>query len=805
MIHLRTLGSLDLRGPDGHEIRSVLTQPKRFTLLVYLALAAPRGFHRRDKLVALFWPDLDTSHARNALSQALHVLRRGVGDGVLFNRGDEVGLVEEGLFCDAVAFESAYAERRWADALELYRGDLLEGCFVGGAASDLDGWMDEQRARLRRMAVAAALAAAAEQEAAGNLPLALHWAQRSIGLAPHDEAALRCKLTILGRQDDRAGMLLAYEIFERRLREELDLEPSAELQARLREIRAPERERPDVTTPHPVRTDLGLPEGIGGETGPSLPAHSRATRSMPGRSVVLAGSVTALILMGGLLVMLPNRSTRAHSATALSAIVSVGDDVPDTRVARSIAVLPFVDMSLEKDQEFFSDGLTVELLNALAQVPGLHVAAPTSSFAFKGRSVPVDEIAQRLRVVHVLEGSVRKTGSRLRITVQLVRADSGYHLWSETYERELNDIFAVQEDISRRVVTALKGELAGGEGAGPAQRPTRDVVAYEHYLKGRHSWNQRTGLALESAIGHFEAAIARDSRYAHPHAGLADAYNLLGAMGYARGTEIYPKARAAAHRALAIDSTLAAAHAALGFVLVVLDADYLTSEREFQRAIALNPNYASAHQWYGQMMVFRSGERFEESRRSMERARALDPLSLAVQTDWARDAYLARQYDLAVERLQGPLAIDPKYARSHGQLAMVYIQQGRFDAAIAEFQMAIDLAGGWWPSRFGQAGLGRAYALSGRTSEARRVLEELKRSERYVSPEALALIHVALGEHDAALDALEQAWFERSINTSWLAFDPAWDSLRTDRRFVRLLRRMSLNTRVPPPASWVVE
>jgi serine/threonine-protein kinase len=519
-----------------------------------------------------------------------------------------------------------------------------------------------------------------------------------------------------------------------------------------------------------------------------------------GRWSAAAGIATVLVAAGGMLITHPGRDAGGEAAVA-----STASTAPEAPVQRSIAVLPFADVSPGEDQEYFSDGLTEELVNALGRVPGLRVAARTSSFAFRGRSVPIDTIAKRLRVAYVLEGSVRRSGSRLRISVQLVRADSAYELWSETYEREVKDVFVVQEEIARRVATALQGKLATGERAGPSGPPTGDVMAFELYLKGRYLWNQRTGDALERAVAQFQAAIARDPAYAEAYAGLADAYNLRAAMGFAPGTAVYPLARRAARQALALDATLAGAHAALAFATYMEDADAVAAERGFRRAIELNPSYAPAHQWYSQMMVLTGEGRFEEARREMEHARELDPLSLAIRTDWARDAYFARRYDVAIARLRETLEIDPNYARAHSYLAMVYTQQHRTAAAIAEFRRALDLAGGWWPSRFGQAGLAQAYALAGHRDEAERILGELERSEHYVSPEALALIHTALGDRGAALDALERAGSDRSINAGWLAFDPAWDALRAEPRFVRVLGEMRIRVSVPPPESWIVD
>lgn len=454
----------------------------------------------------------------------------------------------------------------------------------------------------------------------------------------------------------------------------------------------------------------------------------------------------------------------------------------------SIGVLPFADMSPQKDQEYFSDGITEEILNVLAQVEGLRVPARTSSFAFKGAHADVREIGRRLDVDTVLEGSVRTQGNRVRITAQLIEAQTGYHLWSETYDRDLSDIFAVQEEISREIVARLCGPRA--KSALKVKTATEDREAYDFFLKGRYAWNKRTEEGLKQAIEYFERAVSEDVLYAEAYAGLADSYLLLGYFGYLPPHEVYPRAKSAALSALGIDDSLASAHTALAAVLLWYDWNWDASRRAFARAIHEHPSYPTAHHWYGGGYLTTVGK-LDEAVEALRQAHRLDPLSLIIPTGLGRVYYWARRYESAVEQFRAALELNPAFVVARTWMGAAYLEMGRVDEAVAEIRAAAETAPG---NPMIQMELGRAAARAGRVDEARAIVEGLVRrsQDTYTSPDFVALVLAEAGEHDEAFDWLERAYRERATSLVTLRIEPAFDPLRSDPRFDTLLRKVGL-------------
>jgi len=510
------------------------------------------------------------------------------------------------------------------------------------------------------------------------------------------------------------------------------------------------------------------------ETSPR-PVRRRNRRTGP-RTAALAGVLVLMLSSGSLLVVRSGILGRGKSGTPGAALASA-------------AVLPFADMSPQKDQEYFSDGLTEELITSLSHIAGLRVAARTSSFQFKGRNTDVREVGRKLNVGAVLEGSVRKSGNRLRITAQLVSVEDGYQLWSDSYDRELADVFAVQEDIARAIVTALRVRLAASPDSALAARPTGDLEAYDLYLKGRFAWNLRTAAALLEAVRYLERAVTRDSTFARAWAGLADAYILV--VPYAGGSpaETWPKAKAAATRALALDSTSAEAHTSLAYGSMVYGWDWLAAERSFRQGLAANPNYATGHHWYGDFLAGRG--RLEESLREMRRAHELDPLSRQIGVELGWVYYLMHRNEEAVEQIGRTLALDQNYAQSHFRLGLVQIQQGHYAEAIASLRHAVELGATYAHVR---AGLAVAYAASGDRAAARKLLEEFKKpsAREYVPPFAFAIAYAGLGDTTRGIEWLHRGIDERDIFLPENFFDPLLDPLRGDPRFTRVVQRMGL-------------
>jgi serine/threonine protein kinase/tetratricopeptide (TPR) repeat protein len=455
----------------------------------------------------------------------------------------------------------------------------------------------------------------------------------------------------------------------------------------------------------------------------------------------------------------------------------------------SAAVLPFLDLSPQKDQEYFSDGLTEELITALSQVPGLRVAARTSSFQFKGQTPDVHEIGRKLGVGTVLEGSVRKSGNRLRVSTQLISVKDGYQLWSDSYDGDLADVFAVQEAIARSIVAALRVRLAPARDSALAVRPTGDLQAYDLYLKGRFAWNRRTGPALQEAVRYLEQAVARDSSFARAWAALADAYLLV--VPYAGGSPAdgWRKAEAAARTALALDSTSAEAYTSLGYGNTIYAWNWAAAEQNFKRAIAADPNYATGHHWYGDFLAGRG--RLAESLAEMSRAHQLDPLSLQIGIEWGWVSYLMHRSDEAEAHIRQALELDPNYAQAHWRLGLVQIQQRRYPEAIASIQRAIDL-GVFYP--YAAAGLAFAYAVSGDRGAAMRTVNDLKRrSDReLIPPFSIAAGYAGLGDATRGIEWLNRGIDQHDIYIPENFSEPLLDPLRKDPRFEEVLTRMGL-------------
>lgn len=454
----------------------------------------------------------------------------------------------------------------------------------------------------------------------------------------------------------------------------------------------------------------------------------------------------------------------------------------------SIAVLPFADLSSERDQDYFCAGLSEELISALTRLQGLRVASRTSSFQYRERAADIRTIGAELNVRTVLEGSVRKSGSRLRITVQLTDVNAGYSLWSARYDREMEDVFAIQEEIAESIVDTLAKTFEVALHGGVAKRPTRDLDAYNAYLKGRFFSNKRTEEDLRKGIRLFQEAIQKDPQFALAHAGLADAYLLLGIYGAAPPLEMMPAAREAASRALDLDRSLAEAHTSLACVSSLFDWDWSAAGESFQRAIRLAPGYATARQWYA-ISYLTPLMRFEEAAAELSAALELDPLSLPVNTSLAIERYYARQYTAAADLCRRALDIDPEFALARFFLGLSYAEEGRYSEALLELQKA---------AREGRAEMlaGLAYICGrfGAMEEARRLLDDLveRSRQRYVSPALIAQVHAGLGDTGAALDALERAYEAHATELAWLRVRPFFDRLSEEPEFADLLSRLGL-------------
>ena len=483
------------------------------------------------------------------------------------------------------------------------------------------------------------------------------------------------------------------------------------------------------------------------------------------------------------------RASRTADASRTS--VSAPATTAGSRPNPSIAVMPFVDMSADGDQEYFCDGMAEEIMNALTHVDGLRVVARASAFAFKGRNDDIREIGRKLKVATLLEGSVRKSGSRMRVTAELVNVQDGFRLWSERYDRDIEDVFAVQDDISLAIVSKLRLRLVTDEKEKLLRRHTDDPEALNLCLKGRFFWNKRTEENLLRAIDHYEQAIARDPGYALAYGGLADCYIVLPDYSSVAPRTACPKAKDAVMRALEIDDSLAEAHASLALVRTTYDWDWSGAEREFERAIGINPSYATAHYWFALHLMWTG--RMDEALARIEKARELDPLSLVIYRNLAQICIFARRYDEAIEALRRTIEMDPRFPVAHVLLGEAYSHKGMKEEALAEFRKEHELSGEFGPGV--DTRIGSAYVRLGMRREAEEVSRRLAvhAKEAFVKPSDLAEVLFSLGENDRAFECLEAAFEERDKGVLGLKVYPVYDEVRSDPRFRALLSRMGLD------------
>ena len=455
---------------------------------------------------------------------------------------------------------------------------------------------------------------------------------------------------------------------------------------------------------------------------------------------------------------------------------------------QSIAVLPFVDMSAAKDQEYFSDGMSEELLNLLSKIPGLKVISRTSSFSFKGKNDDVRKIGKALGVENILEGSIRKSGNTIRITAQLIKVRDGRHRWSETYDREMQDVFALQDEISKMIVDILKIELTGKQVTRMARGFTKNTEAYEDYLKGRYHWNMRTDDGIKKSIGYFENAIKKDSNYAAAYAGLADTYLTLFDYDLMSIEESTSKAKEAAQRALKINPMLAEAHSSLAHINLH-EWKWESAEKGFQKAIELDPAYVLGHHWYALCLtaIGKSNEAVNE----MKKARELDPLSTRVNADLGMAYLAAKKYDEAIEQEKNTIELNPKASGAFWIRGMSYQQKTMFGESIKDYLHALELSP---EDQNYLAALGHVYASSGNVSAARNILDTLfaLNKKEHVSPFFIALVYAGLNDKEKALEWLEKACEEKSGSVRYLKMEPRLQNLRNEPRYIAMMKKIGL-------------
>ena len=588
--------------------------------------------------------------------------------------------------------------------------------------------------------------------------------------------------SLLGETDRLKESLLGIEVFGRKPSYDPRIDAvvrteAVKLRARLKKYYEKEGAGDAVVIDLPKGGYVALfrfrePELPPGGAAVEEPPHNGA--GAPGnlsRNTLIAGVAIALALLGSTYFSFRHRADAAKPA-ALS----------------SIAVLPFSDLSPQKDQEYFCDGMTDEVIDALTKAGGFRVVARTSSFAFKGKQLDIRDIGNKLNVGAVLEGSVRKDGKMLRVTAQLISVADGYHMWSETYERELKDVFKVQDEISRAIVDTLQVKLTN-TGGKLVRGNQPDLQTYDLYLQGRYHWSRWRLEGARQAVGYFEQAIARDPKYAEAYAGLSYAYCWMGFFGGLPPNEAMPKAKAYSERALALDDTLPAAHVSLGYVKGLYEWDWPGAEREFKRAIELNPNFPDAHFAYGLTYLAPMG-RTKEALDELEIARRLDPLSLVINTYTGLLLTFNNQVGPAIEQYKKTLDLDPTFVVARGDLAMAYMSLGRFPEAEAELKRVREQTDS--PALFPNDAF--LLACEGKREDALKALAHgplLHAGSRLVRPTSVANVYAQLGDKENAMLWLNKAYAERD---GMLAYTNAWhfEKMHGDPRFNALLGKLGL-------------
>jgi serine/threonine protein kinase/Flp pilus assembly protein TadD len=481
-------------------------------------------------------------------------------------------------------------------------------------------------------------------------------------------------------------------------------------------------------------------------------------------------------------------------------------NVPAATSQTSIAVMSFADLSPQKDQEYFCDGIAEELINALSKLEEIRVVSRTSSFQFKGKEQDIRKIGEQLNVGCILEGSVRKAGNRLRITAQLTNVLDGFHLWTERYDREMEDIFAIQDEIAHSIVKNLRGQITGAYSARMEEaydrlddvldkmktlvkKPTDNLEAYSLYLKGRYFWNKQTDEDLVKGIECFKQAAACDPNYALAYSGMAACYALLANWGGKSSREILPKMRDAVQRALSLDNSIAEAHSIMGYIKTSHDWNWIEAEKEHWRAFELNPN--DSHVSIFLMACLGPQGKFEEAIEKAKHAQNIDPASAFVSVCLAWTYYIARRFDESIKECKKGLELEPNFHLLHWVLGLCYEQKGMLDIAIKHLEKARTFSADS-PLILGE--LGRNYALAGRPKEARDLIENLHQqsAHRYVSPLNTAVIYIGLKEIDAAFESLEKAYADGGDQLYWMKVNPRFDAIRSDPRYANLISRMNL-------------
>lgn len=781
MFRLRLFGGLTLEDDSGVHTGKA-SQRRRLAVLALLA-TAPRRTLTRDKLLGLLWSDEDADQARHRLSVLLHELRKALGEDAIRSVGDDVTLDHEAVGSDVADFTAAISSGEYSRAVDLYDGPFLDGVYLSGAP-EFERWIDSERDRWDRAYKQALERLAESQEARGEWRGAVEtWRKLTTADRYNTRVALRC-MTALARAGDSSGAIQFARVHELLVKEEMGVAPGAELQRLVDQIERGEvaavapTPAPTVPVAQLVATPVVAPQ----ESAVVPAAQALRPREKPARTHLrFRRSQRSTAFLSGAFVVI-----------AFIAIVAIDWPPPPPPPSESVVLgmLPLANTSDNDANEYFSDGLTEEILYALSVVDGLRVPSRTSVFANKGRQVTLRQAASEFGASHIIDGSVRRAGADLRVTVSLYDGKSELQVWTETYDRDMNDIFRVQKEIAQDVMKALRTRLGLQLKVRERKYTTRDPEAYDLYLRARAAWYSRAPNRLQLALRYFNEAIERDSTYALAYSGIADVYNMFGAYNYglAPPGKAYPSARAAAEKALELDPQLPEAHAALGNYLYNYEWKWEEAEEELRTALLVNPGYSMARHWL-ELVLLISGKK-EEALNVIRNAREQDPRSPLISSALAHHYYYRREFGKAIQEYKHSIELDSTFIVARLGLGMSYTAAGDHVRAIEQLRIADKLVGPHSPVAVSV--LGYALGTAGQVEEARQILAKLQAEakSKYIAPHFFALLHIGLRDYESTLSALEAAYAERSGVLLYIPFEPPLDPLRNNPRFKALVEKV---------------
>lgn len=819
MNELRVLGTTILKKEDGNLAHSVLAGPKRLAILTYLILEKPRGYRRRDELTVLFWPEMGQKSARNALSNILYHIRESLGKEVIINRGtEELSLNMDRIWCDALAFEEAINGGNPRKGLDLYNDDLLVGFHVSDGSNEFQNWLDRERERLKQLAAKGAWELAENEEQKGHYDAARRWARKAAGYLPYSQESQERLINFLNATGDDTGAREAFEAYARRLRSEWGMEPSEKLKNLVQDNDTEESASSSTSAANdPLEKDTATSADkiISGQSSEARQAASSAIEGRPYKRWLAFFTVLfALVLLG----IIWNNNASKHTEGSISQ-------------SKSVAVLPFTYIGTEDSTDYFSLGMTEEILTSLAQVSDLSVISRTSVMQYRNSEKSLREIGRELGANVIVEGSVLHHGNRIRINAQLIDVETDHHLWSKSYDRELENIFAVQSDISKSIAEELQVELGESVKLRMERVPTDNLDAYERFLRGREYLHRTKKGENKTAIRLLKQAIAIDTDFDLARAVLAKAY-AKDAWMFGADASWADSAVVEAERAIALAPDLPEAHVAMGYARMSAGR-FSHAEESLKRALKLNPNDWEAannlgivylqtgrmvraiQQWTQSLQgdpASAHGYRFNLALAyrilgMLDRAEEFNHLSLALEPNFILAIVNQAHVDLfqgektaakeAVAQLADEHDENPYVLLSTG---WIYILAGEVEKALDPLQRAYALSPAASGEGYVRARLGYALWETGKVEQAEQLFEEFedfaseqfqKGNEYGMLPYELAAVHAVQGNTKQALRLLE-----RALEAGWpykltLVNDPMFAPIRNEERYQSVVHRMS--------------